>query len=116
MDRLVPTADDFVVFQRGDLPESELQGIQSGAGVSLIFVDLPPGEGPRLHRHPYEEVFIVLEGTPRFTVNGRELHGGPGMVVVVRANADHKFQNAGPGRLRQLDIHVAPSFKTEWLE
>jgi quercetin dioxygenase-like cupin family protein len=30
--------------------------------MSVITVDAAPGEGPDLHRHPYEEVFAVLEG------------------------------------------------------
>jgi quercetin dioxygenase-like cupin family protein len=45
------------------LPDSELQGyLFGGANVCLIFVDMEPGDGPRLHRHAYEEIFIVLEG------------------------------------------------------
>jgi quercetin dioxygenase-like cupin family protein len=38
--------------------------------------------GPRIHRHPYEEIFIVLEGRPRFTVGLQTLdeqqHESPG--------------------------------------
>jgi quercetin dioxygenase-like cupin family protein len=41
---------------------SGFEGVERGVGVSLIFVDAPPGDGPRLHRHPYEEVFVVQEG------------------------------------------------------
>lgn len=59
------TPGDFLVVDRQDLPESELQGINyGGTAVSLIFVDVGPGEGPRLLRHPYEEVSVVLEGIP----------------------------------------------------
>ena len=54
MARVVDLADPA----RGDDP-GELQGYHLGAGVSLIVVDAPPGGGPRLHRHPYEEVFMV---------------------------------------------------------
>ena len=109
-------ADGFLVLDRNDLADSELQGIQSGTGVSLIFVDLPPGEGPRLHRHPYEEIFIILEGVPTFRVADTQIDARPGQIIVVRANVPHAFKNAGDGRLRQIDIHLSPSFHTEWLE
>jgi len=36
----------------------------------LIVVDARPDGGPRLHRHPYEEVFVVQEGTATFTAGG----------------------------------------------
>ena len=45
---------------RDDDP-GEFQGHHLGAGVSFIVVDAPPGSGPRLHRHPYEEVFRYPE-------------------------------------------------------
>jgi hypothetical protein len=44
----------------------EFQGRLLGVSVSVIVVDAPPGGGPRLHRHPYEEVFVVQEGSATF--------------------------------------------------
>jgi hypothetical protein len=38
---------------------NEFQGFRHGAGISFIVVEAPQGGGPRLHRHPYEEVFVV---------------------------------------------------------
>ena len=35
------------------------------ATMSIITVDGEPGEGPDLHRHPYEEVFVIVEGEAR---------------------------------------------------
>jgi mannose-6-phosphate isomerase-like protein (cupin superfamily) len=108
---------DFIVVERHELPESELEGARyGGAIVCVIFVDVAPGDGPRLHRHPYEEIFIVLEGSPRFTVGSQTLEARPGQVLIVRPRVAHKFVNAGTGRLRQIDIHASPSFRTEWLE
>lgn len=110
-------AAGFIVVERDDLPDSELEGARyGGANFSLIFVDLAPDDGPRLHRHPYEEVFIVLEGSPRFTVGSQTVEARPGQVLIVRPQVAHKFINAGAGRLRQIDIHASPSFRTEWLE
>jgi mannose-6-phosphate isomerase-like protein (cupin superfamily) len=100
---------------RGD-DANELQGYRLGAGISLIVVDAPPGGGPRLHRHPYEEVFVVLEGTATFTAGDDTIEVRGGQVVVVPAGMAHKFVNSGPGRLRQVDIHAEGQFATEWLE
>jgi quercetin dioxygenase-like cupin family protein len=46
----------------------EVRGDEIGAAVSVIVVDAAPGEGPRLHRHAYREVFVVLEGEATFTL------------------------------------------------
>jgi mannose-6-phosphate isomerase-like protein (cupin superfamily) len=110
---------DAKVLKRDDLPWSEIAheliGADYGARVCIIFVDAAPGRGPGLHKHPYEEVFISLEGTAMFTVGGEQLRAGPGDVVIVPANMPHAFTNTGDGHLRQIDIHVNPTFSTEWL-
>ena len=94
----------------------EFQGHILGASVSVIVVDAPPGSGPRLHRHPYEEVFVVQEGSATFTVGDEVIEARGGQVVVVPAGVKHKFVNSDTGRLRQVDIHASDHFVTEWLE
>lgn len=106
---------DLVDPERGDDP-GELQGRHLGAGVSIIVVDAPPGSGPKLHRHPYEEVFVVQEGTATFTAGEENIQATSGQVVVVPAGVAHKFVNTGTGRLRQVDVHASGRFVTEWLE
>jgi mannose-6-phosphate isomerase-like protein (cupin superfamily) len=90
-------------------------GIAHEVGLSLFVVDAPPGGGPALHRHEYEEVFVVHEGQARFFVDDDEVDAGPGEVVVVPARAAHRFVNGGAGRLRLVAIHHAPEIVTEWL-
>jgi mannose-6-phosphate isomerase-like protein (cupin superfamily) len=108
---------EYMVFDAGRLTDSELQGYEAGGvNASLIFVDNLPGEGPRLHRHPYHEIFILLEGRSTFTVGSVTVDAGAGQIVVVRPGVAHKFVNSGPGRLRQIDVHASPKFITEWLE
>jgi mannose-6-phosphate isomerase-like protein (cupin superfamily) len=79
-------------------------------------VDAPPGGGPKLHRHPYEEVFIVQEGTATFTAGDETVEVKDGQVIVVPAGVAHKFVNSGEEWLRQVDIHASERFVTEWLE
>ena len=81
-----------------------------------MVVDAPPGGGPKLHRHPYEEVFLVQEGFATFTAGEQTVEVKVGQVVVVPAGVAHKFVNTGAGRLRQVDVHASERFTTEWLE
>lgn len=110
-------AAGYLALDRENLAVSQLDGHQlGGAGVSLIFIDLEPGGGPRLHRHPYKEIFIVLEGEAIFTVRSEILARSAGKVLVVQPGVPHKFVNSGLARLRQVDVHESPVFVTEWLE
>jgi mannose-6-phosphate isomerase-like protein (cupin superfamily) len=84
--------------------------------VSFIMVDAPPGSGPKLHEHPYEEVFVVQEGTVTFTAGDDVIEARGGQILVVSAGVPHKFVNSGAGRLRQIDVHSSERFVTEWLE
>ncbi len=109
----------MAVLKRDDLPWSsiarELVGADHGLGITVLFVDAPPGRGPRLHRHPYDELFIVQEGEATFTLDGDELRVGAGNIVIARANQAHAFVNSGTEPLRQIDIHLSASFSTEWM-
>jgi quercetin dioxygenase-like cupin family protein len=81
----------------------------------VIFVDAPPGGGPGLHKHPYEEVFIVQEGEATFIASDDERRAQAGDIVVVPAETPHAVTNSGGGPPRQIDIHVSPRFATQWL-
>jgi mannose-6-phosphate isomerase-like protein (cupin superfamily) len=98
------------------LGETTFRGEQFDTNVSFIWVEAQPGEGPRLHRHAYDEVFVVLEGTARFRVGDEEIVATSGDILVGPANVPHAFVNAGPGVLRQMDLHVTDHILTEWLE
>ena len=39
-------------------------------------IDAPPGSGPKLHRHPYQEVFEVQEGSVTFTAGDDVVEAG----------------------------------------
>ncbi|KAA3508975.1 cupin domain-containing protein [Agrobacterium rosae] len=74
------------------------------------------GCGPRLHKHPYDEVSIVRQGRALFTVGEQQLEVKEGQIVFGPANLPHKYINLGPGRLEMTDIHVADEFSQEDLE
>lgn len=66
------------------------------------------GAGPRLHVHPYDETFIIVEGRARFFVGDTTIDAAAGEVVLGPAGVPHRFENLGPGRLQTVDIHHSP--------
>jgi mannose-6-phosphate isomerase-like protein (cupin superfamily) len=76
-----------------------------GVNASFFLVESPPGGGARLHFHPYEEIFITLEGEATFTVGDEIIEAKAGQIVVAPAKVPHKFTNTGTDLLRQVDIH-----------
>ena len=84
--------------------------------VSVIVDRSRPGEGPALHRHPYDEVWIVEAGEITFTAGDQTLSGAPGTVIVVPAGEFHGFKNTGSGTLQMICIHTRARMETEWLE
>ena len=104
------------IVHASDLEGSTLRGIDHGATVSLILDRSQPGHGPRLHRHTYDETWVVQEGNLTFQVDDTRAQAGPGDIVIVPARAAHKFTNDGPGRSALVCIHASPTMITEWLE
>lgn len=97
--------------------QGELQLGGYGSNSCLIFNCLSePGGGPRLHTHPYAEIFVIREGTGLFTVGDKQITATTGQILVVPPDTPHKFTNLGPGPLETLDIHENGTFITEWLE
>ena len=112
---------NYTVVNRDELHNygstSEFEGYLHGdVEVSFILVDMQPGEGVRLHRHPYKEIFIIQEGEATYRVGTETLQARAGQVIIVEASTPHGFVNSGEGRLRQVDIHLSKRFITEWLE
>jgi mannose-6-phosphate isomerase-like protein (cupin superfamily) len=111
----------FHVIRQEDLQPSpnrtvEFQGEEYGAGISFLLVDNEPGQGPRLHQHPYPETWVVRAGRVQVTAGEDEIEAGPGDVVVVEASTPHAFRNLGPGRLEIFCIHAAGRMVTDWLD
>src|SRR5688572_14259600 len=109
------------IISREELPfdeyAREFEGYRYGdTSVSFIIVEAQPGTGPKLHSHPYEEIFIVQEGAATFTVGDITIEASAGQIVIAPADVPHKFVNSGTGTLRQIDIHASPRFITTWYD
>lgn len=94
-----------------------IEGKPYDAGVSIILESTDTvGSGPRLHKHPYPETFVIRSGRALFTVGAEELVGSAGQILVVPADTPHKFAVLGPERFESVNIHANDEFVTEWLE
>jgi quercetin dioxygenase-like cupin family protein len=94
----------------------EFEGKDYGAGLTLILVNVETGQGPSLHRHPYEEIFVIHAGTGSFVVDEAVVQGSAGDIVIAPAGTAHRFTNSGSDRLQLTAIHHNANFVTEWLE
>ena len=104
------------IIKSDTLATGNLEGEEHGATVSLILDDSEPGQGPRLHQHPYDETWVVIEGNLTFQAGEERLTAGPGDIVIVPPGLPHKFTNDGPRRSKLVCIHAHPTFVTDWLE
>lgn len=89
------------------------EGADHGASISGFVSRAAPGEGPGLHRHPYEETFILEQGSARFTMEGEAVGLEAGQMLVAPAGAAHRFVNSGDGPLLMVTIHPAPRMEQE---
>jgi quercetin dioxygenase-like cupin family protein len=82
---------NYIVVNKDELQNSEntseFEGYQHGdIDVSFILVDMLPGEGVRLHQHPYQEIFILQEGVATYTVGTTTLQARAGQIIIAEAN------------------------------
>ena len=106
------------VIKLDDLPHTahahEFEGEDHGdASFSIILVHSAPGGGPKLHRHPYAEVFAVESGQATFQLGDETIVVDEGHIVVGPPDVPHGFTNTGTGELRLTAIHGAGAFNTE---
>jgi mannose-6-phosphate isomerase-like protein (cupin superfamily) len=83
-----------------------------GPVTVLAYGNDTPGQGPKLHVHPYDETFVVIEGRARFFVGEDVIEAGVGEAVLGPAGVPHRFENIGSGRLQTIDIHHS----TRWIQ
>lgn len=104
------------VIKAGIRETSTLQGADYGATISSILDESEPGQRPRLHRHPYDETWVVQEGNLTFQLGETRYHAEPGDIIIAPPGVPHMFTNNGPGRSKLVCIHAHPTVVGEWLE
>ena len=86
----------YTVLSTDELPRDgttyEFEGAHyQDTPVSFIWVDMPPGRGVRLHKHPYQEIFVIQEGTASFTLGSQSVEAHAGQIVIVPADMPTNF-------------------------
>jgi quercetin dioxygenase-like cupin family protein len=64
-----------------------------GSAVEVFDTSGPAGAGPPPHRHPWEEIYVVLSGQLEVTVDGSAQIVGPGGAAHVPAGTVHSYRN-----------------------
>jgi quercetin dioxygenase-like cupin family protein len=105
------------MIEVSDLPGNligRFEGRDHGSSVSFFIGTFPPGGGPGLHRHPYDETFIVEAGSALFTIGDEEVELQAGQIEIVPAGTPHKFVSGDGFRL--ISITPADRMSQEDLE
>jgi mannose-6-phosphate isomerase-like protein (cupin superfamily) len=100
----------------GEVTAYIFEGGTHGVTSSAIIVNVAPGTGPRRHKHPYDEIFILIEGSVRLEADGEFLDLTPDELAVVRAGVPHSFTNIGTGRARMVNINASDTVVTEFTD
>jgi quercetin dioxygenase-like cupin family protein len=80
-----------------------IDGESSGGRCCMFECPVPPGGGPPLHRHEREdELFYVLEGRFKFSVDGNVFVAETGAFACAPRGSVHAFRNLGTATGRLL--------------
>jgi len=109
-DLLCRDLSDCPAETTGDRTFRVLFGPGRDCAAATQFVgEIPPGRAPE-HRHPYDEVVLVLKGAGIAHVDGTETALSAGSCLHLRPGLGHCLENTGPEILRVLGVfHPADS-------
>jgi quercetin dioxygenase-like cupin family protein len=80
---------------------------QTGGAYEVVVVECGPGGDGVPHRHPWQELYLVLEGEMTVTVGARTHRAGPGDLVTIPPKALHTFTVTSE-RARFAHISIGP--------
>jgi mannose-6-phosphate isomerase-like protein (cupin superfamily) len=113
MQTVVRTTDLPLLLPGRHLLEGALFGLEH---LTLVLGETAPGKGAPLHRHDYEELFIVHAGRGTYTIGEEIVEAGPGDVVLIPAGAPHRFVNHTEDTLYHTAVHSTGKFVMEVLD
>lgn len=78
-----------------------------GAQLHTMFmVEYQPTAIAHPHDHPFEEAYVIVEGTVHALIEGDEIVLGPGDVMWAGTGADHGFHNRTDGLVRWIETQA----------
>jgi mannose-6-phosphate isomerase-like protein (cupin superfamily) len=69
---------------------------------------LHAGAGIGLHQHDHDEVYYIVSGQGRYTLDGREYDVGPGQALLTRTGSTHAMRQVGDADLVILITYPKP--------
>jgi quercetin dioxygenase-like cupin family protein len=95
----------------GELYRVRVSGADTAGTFAVLDTEGRRGHGSPMHVHRHDsEVFVVLSGTLRVVVDGREHEAGEGSAAVLPAGRPHGFVIVSP-TARYLTLHHGPTFE-----
>jgi quercetin dioxygenase-like cupin family protein len=91
-----------------------LRGEETGGRLSVTDIVVPPGGGPPLHTHDFDEAFYMLEGELVFQVEDALHTKGPGELSFAPRNVAHALANHGEVPARYVLVCTPAGFERHW--
>jgi quercetin dioxygenase-like cupin family protein len=88
-----------------------LRSEQTNDQLSVVQNVLPPGFGPPLHHHDFDETFYVLEGELTFQLRDELFTRKRGELAFAPRNVPHTFANLSGADARTLIICTPAGFE-----
>jgi quercetin dioxygenase-like cupin family protein len=103
---VIPASESELV----EYPDDEIWIRAAGHGpVQVIEYWSTDRVGPPAHRHPWDEVEMVIEGEVEFQVDGKWSAGGPGTVQLLPRGAGHSVR-VPAGRARVVMVTIGAPY------
>jgi len=87
----------------------------SAEHLTTTLAVIQPGGEQRLHSHPPEQIYFILEGRGLMTVGGETQRVGPGDCVFIPSGQQHGLKNDGDVTLRYFSA-AASAYEPGHLE
>lgn len=92
---------------------------ESNLPVAVQTWQLPPGgtEGRHVHTNqdqPLDEMYVVVDGSARMTVDDVTHELGPGDTVLAPTGSEHDLVNTGASTLRVIVVFGSPEPAIDW--
>jgi quercetin dioxygenase-like cupin family protein len=92
---------------------AKFQGFNYEVNISFFVVNSPLGQGASKHRHPYEEIFVILDGKIEAIIGDSTNMIEAGKIVIIPPNTWHEFKNRSDHQVQMVNIHPVPKMIQE---
>jgi mannose-6-phosphate isomerase-like protein (cupin superfamily) len=86
------------------------------SGLAVVNQICQPGVGAPSHRHEFEEILTVVEGSAEIWVGAERRVVGPGASAFVPTGALHGFRNVGTGVLRLEAVIASTELRATFVD